>query len=70
MPRAREHESEEGVWGGQSAGVEARASAVGRWRGRPRRGRGAMHFCRRKIFQRESGESTVVTTHGLRFGMG
>ena len=28
MPRAREHESEEGVWGGQSAGVEARASAV------------------------------------------
>ena len=32
-------------------------------------GRGAA-FCRRKIFQRESGESTVVTTHGLRFGMG
>ena len=39
MPRARERESEGRVWGGQPAGAEARASAVGRWRGRPRRGR-------------------------------
>ena len=44
MPRAREHESEEGVWGGQPAGVEARVSAVGRWRGRPRRGRRCYAF--------------------------